>query len=283
MIMRVAGAPHGAVLQTLSVPGITLTEAAYSAQSQLSRHTHDCASICMVLDGVLHERLDHQRYDVGRYDILFKSRNTEHADTFGPNGARMLVAELDATWLSSHDSRGLVAEASVCLVGAVAADLTQRLYGELLRLDEGTPLAVQSLCLEILVNVIRTSAFAEQRRLPPWLRRAREILHDGYTEQLSLDELAKQVGVHPVHLAQVFRKSFGVTIGDYTRRLRVRRGSHALLSTHQSIAEIAMDCGFCDQSHFSRVFKRITAATPAEYRRSAGLAAIELAPDGPMQ
>lgn len=109
-----------------------------------------------------------------------------------------------------------------------------------------------------------------ERAMPSWLDRAREIVHHDCTGQLSLEAIARAVGVHHVHLAQVFRRTFGFTVGEYVRRLRVERGAAQLLATRRTIADIALDCGFCDQSHFTRVFKVVTSSTPGEFRRSAG-------------
>ncbi|MBA4183537.1 MAG: helix-turn-helix transcriptional regulator, partial [Acidobacteria bacterium] len=72
--------------------------------------------------------------------------------------------------------------------------------------------------------------------------------------------------IHPVHLARTFRRSYGYTIAEYVRRLRVDFACSALASSNESLAEIAVNAGFSDQSRFSKTFKRLTNLTPAEYR-----------------
>jgi AraC family transcriptional regulator len=79
--------------------------------------------------------------------------------------------------------------------------------------------------------------------------------------------LASDVGVHPVHLAATFRRSFGVTVGEYVRERRVERARRMLAEGKRSITEIAFDLGFANPSHFSRVFSAYTGATPLEYRK----------------
>ncbi len=282
MGIRVDVPTLGSTLQTLSYPGIILTEAEYYADARYPWHVHQRASFAVILNGRMTERFGRATHDVGRYDITFKPMETEHANAFGSTGARCIIVELESDWLEMHEPRTRGVLQGTCVRGAAPSELSQRLHGELLRQDVVTPLAVQSICLEMLVAVARASVSVERRRMPAWLLRAREILHDGCTEHISLDTLAMDVGVHPVHLAQVFRRSFGMTIGDYTRRLRIHRGARQLLTTTRSIADIAMDSGFCDQSHFSRVFKLVTGSTPAEYRRSAG-AGSALPPLDPVQ
>ena len=82
----------------------------------------------------------------------------------------------------------------------------------------------------------------------------------------ALVELALDIGVHPVHLARVFRKNFDCTVGEFVRRLRIERACKEIAESSAPISEIALALGFYDQSHFSNTFKRFTGMTPAAYR-----------------
>src|SRR5574341_1998626 len=103
---------------------------------------------------------------------------------------------------------------------------------------------------------------------PRWLQQARELLHGRFMEHLTLAEVAHNVGVHPVHLAQAFHKSYQCTVGDYVRQLRVEYACRELASSETPIVEIALAAGFCDQSHFTRTFKRCIGVAPSQYRES---------------
>src|SRR5262249_21772677 len=81
-------------------------------------------------------------------------------------------------------------------------------------------------------------------------------------ENLTHEAVAAAVGIHPVHLARVFRYHFGATLGDYVRRLRVEFAARQLITTEETLAGIALAAGFSDQSHFTRTFKRQTGMTP---------------------
>jgi AraC family transcriptional regulator len=70
-------------------------------------------------------------------------------------------------------------------------------------------------------------------------------------------------------LSRAFRRVYGQTIGECIRKARVRSAAHLLLSSRRPISEIATECGFCDQAHLSRAFKRIFGLTPAAYRLAA--------------
>jgi AraC family transcriptional regulator len=85
---------------------------------------------------------------------------------------------------------------------------------------------------------------------------------------LKLADIAEAVGVHPVHLAQTFHKSYRCTVGDYVRRLRIESTCRELATSEAPIVEIALAAGFCDQSHFTRTFKRLTGIAPSQYREA---------------
>ena len=80
-----------------------------------------------------------------------------------------------------------------------------------------------------------------------------ELLHAWPHEQPALGAIAAAVGIDPSHLARVFRKHHGVSIGAYGRRIRLERAAEQLVKTDRSIAAVAADSGFTDQSHFTSV------------------------------
>ena len=106
---------------------------------------------------------------------------------------------------------------------------------------------------------------------PHWLKHATEIVESRFLERLTLAEIASQVGVHYVHLSRQFHKYNRCTIGDLIRRRRVQYASHLLAHSRTPLAEIALTCGFSDQSHLSFLFKRYMGLSPSKFRRLAGL------------
>jgi AraC family transcriptional regulator len=72
--------------------------------------------------------------------------------------------------------------------------------------------------------------------------------------------------VNPAHLCRTFRRYRRRTIGDYVIGLRVQFVCRKLLETRDSLTEIAVEAGFADQSHMTRIFKRVTGVPPGAYR-----------------
>ena len=99
-----------------------------------------------------------------------------------------------------------------------------------------------------------------------WLEKIKEILRENYEETLTLNELADFVGVHPTHLARVFRQFERCTIGDYLRQFRIETARQKIINSKESLVEIALNTGFADQTHFTRTFKNVTGMTPTEFR-----------------
>jgi AraC family transcriptional regulator len=147
----------------------------------------------------------------------------------------------------------------------VPACLAGRLYEEFQQ-EGASTLALEGLLLEILAE-ISDPLPRPGGTLPPWLRRARELLHEQFSENLSLSDVAGAVGVHPAHLGRAFRRRFGSTPGHYVREVRVAFACSQLANTDEPLVAIALAAGFTDQSHFTNVFRESTGLTPAVYRK----------------
>ena len=103
-------------------------------------------------------------------------------------------------------------------------------------------------------------------RSPAWLRSAEELLRTRLGDCIGLSELAELVGVHAAHLARSFRVRYGVSVGEYGRRVRIEWAAAEVARGDRPLAEIAVETGFADQSHFTRLFKRHMGTTPAKFR-----------------
>ena len=106
--------------------------------------------------------------------------------------------------------------------------------------------------------------------LPPrQLQRVTDFMREHAAQDLLLDDLAALVGLSPTHFARAFRQSTGVPPHRWLTNLRIERARELLEAGDLPLAEIALACGFADQSHFTVTFKKATALTPGAYRREA--------------
>jgi AraC family transcriptional regulator len=102
---------------------------------------------------------------------------------------------------------------------------------------------------------------------PGRLRKIRELVKGKIDEDLSLDEMARAVGLSAGHFSEVFRNTTGETPHQYILRSRIERAKEMLCSSGKSrVLDVAIACGFKNQQHFARVFRQLCGASPTEYR-----------------
>jgi AraC family transcriptional regulator len=94
------------------------------------------------------------------------------------------------------------------------------------------------------------------------------LLQSRFSTRLELREIADHVGVHPSHLCRAFHRYRNRTIGDYVLGLRMQFVCRTLIETSDSLSAISQAAGFTDQSHMTRIFKRVAGVSPGAYRRS---------------
>jgi AraC-like DNA-binding protein len=87
-----------------------------------------------------------------------------------------------------------------------------------------------------------------------------------YTEQLTVTEIGKAVGLHPNYAMGLFKKAFGTTLIDYLTHHRISHAQRLLATTNEKIVEIAFNSGFNSISRFNEAFRRACGCTPREYR-----------------
>jgi AraC family transcriptional regulator len=116
---------------------------------------------------------------------------------------------------------------------------------------------------------MRAAPRAGRGGLASWQeRRCKELMNAHLSDQISLGELAKQCRLSISHFARAFRQSTGESPHRWLLKRRVETAKELLLSSELGISEIALDCGFTDQSHLTRVFSIMVGAPPGVWRRS---------------
>lgn len=105
--------------------------------------------------------------------------------------------------------------------------------------------------------------------LAPWQeRRAKEIMQARLSSNLTIADVAAECKLTPSHFARSFRRSNGVAPHQFLSQLRIDEAKRLMLSTKLPLADIALICGFGDQSYFTRVFSRTVGASPGAWRRA---------------
>jgi AraC family transcriptional regulator len=268
MIQQYSPITLGERLRTASVAGFVLTETTHEPNQELPRHNHELTNIAFVLNGSFTEVLDRRSIDCHPQSLLIKPAGEAHANRYGCAGMHCLLIEMHQRQLDALDSWSRALDQVTHVSGGSLSMLGMRIYKEFLLMDGATQLAIEGLMLELVAGLSRQRNVRLDVKRPRWLGRVREILEADFHDSLSLTSVAKAVGVHPVHMARMFRKHFGCTPGEYVRHLRIDFACSELSRSDTPLVDIALAAGFAHQAHFSRVFKMQTGMTPSEFRAS---------------
>ncbi|HEV2865611.1 MAG TPA: AraC family transcriptional regulator [Allosphingosinicella sp.] len=257
------GGTHGLQRHPLRAGPFVVSTTEHGPHFSVGRHAHERASVNIVLGGVYRETFSGESAGFVAHTFVAKPPGEAHSNAFGAEGARCLLIEVEDETVLRHFADVLgqpvvcPARPSFIEYAAILRELDPR--------DALSPISVESRVLQLLVNQSRGRGRV-YRTEPAWLKRTLEILHSEPPRRLSLAQIAGAVGVHPVHLARTFRRSQGISVGGYARRLRVERALELLRGSTLSLSHVAAEAGFYDQSHMSRVLKQTTGMTPGEAR-----------------
>ena len=267
------GCFYGEVLESRTVAGFGLVETGYSPGQKLSRHSHEHACFCFVLQGGFIETCGKRERSCNPSSLIYRPSDEPHLNHFQNAGGRCFNIAIEPRWLERVSQFSGSPGISIHWRGGLLALLAMRLYQEFRQMDEVSSLVIEGLALEMFASTARHYSALErrERRTPRWVKQARELIQVHFSESLTLAGVAASVGVHPVHLARVFRQHYRCTIGEYVRQVRIEFASRELSVSDAPLAEIAFTSGFSDQSHFSKTFKRLTGQTPAQFRKASRL------------
>jgi AraC family transcriptional regulator len=246
--------------------GLKLMEAIYAPNVQLPKHSHARASFCLILKGGYTETYGNLRLECAPCQLKFQPAGESHTDHYGTQEGRSFIIEIDDRWLDRIKSCSIPVNSPALHQELSSISLATKIRRELHQTDDITPVVVEGLMLEVIADVARKGKKAPARSESHWMEQVKELLHDRFTEHLSLSEIARSANVHPVYLASSFRQRYGCSIGDYLRKLRVDLARKLIAQTNDSLVEISLAAGFANQSHFTRVFKEHTGLTPTRYR-----------------
>ena len=255
------------VFTVVDAGGFRITDAWFPPGAHLSDHAHERTTFAVMLDGSFDLTLPGKRIECPPNTVLTEPAGERHANEIGTGGAHVVVVQPDPEDADLVEPCSQMLERLNHFREANISGLARRLSREVREPDEVSPLAMRAAVLEMFAMATRLDA-AERRaaRPPAWLTRVTELIHDRFRQRLTIEDLAAEAGVHPSHLACVFREHHGLPIGEYIRRLKLDWATDRLRDGEQGLARIAVTAGFADQSHFTRVFKKHTGVTPGQYR-----------------
>jgi AraC family transcriptional regulator len=253
---------------------IDCRQAHYHAGALRQRHYHDSAWVVFTLTGSFALNMRSAESLLTPRSLLYVPAGEAHSNVFGSQGAGVFVTAIDSAWIGDRlEIVSAEAEKPRIAPAGLLTGLALKIYREFRSPDTLSDLIVEGAFLELLGRWFRED-FHKPRSAPLWLRQVRGLLHDSFREPVSLNQVAQAAGVHPSHAAREFRRAYGMTIGEYVRKLRVEFVAEQLARPRKdaaSLTDLALNAGFSSHAHMAAVFNRVIGMPPGEYRKAHGL------------
>jgi AraC family transcriptional regulator len=224
---------------------------------------------CRGTNGVL------KRETVGTLTILPKGllpamRSAQTADllycAFDEAFVKGVTDELEGRLAPPHDKRGGLRDRAI-------SEILNLLVAEAQSGGASGGLYVDSLALALTIRFLflgerqPTRSYHTAMLPQQHLFRVQEFIESRLEANLTLQELASEVGYSRSHFLRMFHATTGMTPHRYVLKRRVERARQQLEQVEPSIAEVAFRCGFSSQAHLTLAFRKEFGITPAEYRR----------------
>jgi len=259
---KFVGAPvHARVLE-----GVSLAENTYSAGLLVATHAHDAPLVSLVLQGSATEEIGGRSRELGVQSLLYTPSYEAHGHRFLTPG-RWLNIQFTPGWLARVGAGDGALPAEPRIVRGSAVNWASRLGAELREPDAVSRLAIEGALTLLVAELCRLPGVGEPWR-PRWLGVVEEAIEASGAEPPSVADLAALAGVHASHLLRTFRRHHGTTVASYARRRRLERARAEIATSRRTLSTIALDAGFSDQPHFTRLFRAAYGETPGQYARS---------------
>lgn len=166
-------------------------------------------------------------------------------------------------------SNDALRDAVIELIHAVNSVLNEELESAVGSVQRSAALLHVNARLPEISNITRIASPVARGGLAPWQARIVKTHIDTHLDGgLRTKDLAQLVQLSSFHFCRVFRVSFGHSPHAYVTRRRIERAQGLILTTGRTLGEIALDCGFADQAHFTKIFRRLCGESPGEWRRT---------------
>ena len=152
----------------------------------------------------------------------------------------------------------------------VFGELFNKIYLEFTNQEPGYIHIIHAYVTELIIKIFRKMNSSQNRDIASHQRQIVEstlsYMRQNYHKHISLEELAAQAFLSKDYFARLFRETTGMPISAFLQKIRIEEACNLLVSTSQTIDDIALQCGFNDAKYFYSIFKKLTGLTPRQYR-----------------
>ena len=254
---------HGLEIELHRFNGARALRVVHPDAQAIEEHCHDLAYIGIHTVGRYRETFDGGDLEMAGPCAVLHPAGRPHADTVAAEGLETLTIEFDPAWLRRFGFHGRLDRSVAWSGGSVA--LAARRLSAVLRDHRATETEVGF----ATSGFLHQATVAGEERPPAWLDAAKQAV-SGH-RPVPTAQLAHHLDLNPAWLARAYRHFSGEGLAETARRSRVEAASALLRRTDAPLADIALQAGFCDQSHMNRCFAAVLGRTPVKVRSERAL------------
>ena len=233
--------------------GATVRRIIDPSRSVVAEHAHDWPVLSLYVMGGYRNITEGGAHDIAGPSFVFYGAGAAHRNDVGDAGFEQIEIEFDPDWLGTP---ALPREPVLRRVGGDGGARARRLAALC-----GTLLTEEQLrrAMHGLLSA------AEDKRVPAWIGKVDAALRVDPSRRIG--ELASDIGVSPAWIGPAYRRGTGQSIKETVARLRIEQAARWLRESDTSLATVATETGFCDQSHMNRLFRRVLGRSPIAVRQ----------------
>lgn len=247
-----------------------------------SDHCHNYFEILYLYSGECRFLLNDSVYQLRKGDLVFVAPGDLHHALYEMSSCEIITVYFKKEFV---EWSGLVKAPSPgvfhSFMGSIPAlyqeelvSLLTRMLSECAGIDEYSESYMSCYLHELLLTLMRHSVMNEEE---PELLNARDAdiltatkyIYRNYQKPLTLREVSDQAALSPTYFSKKFKQVTGMGFKEYLNFVRLKHARTALLTTNNTITDIALENGFNDSNYFKDLFKKIYGKSPREYRKSA--------------
>ena len=247
--------------------GFCVSESVHSAGGTKPLHVHATACLCFATRGTFSEGIRGRAHSFAPFELVLKPAGEPHWDAYGNAPVTMISVGVSEPRLSQiREGTGLFGAPHIG-GGAISRRLARRVH-ETFRLEASAPtdLLLEGLILE-LMGSLGLRARSKPGPSKPFGAPSSSSVRTSPVRSPSRTSRPRPASTR-AQLARLFRAQAHCSVGDYVRSVRVEHAKDLLRRNSLPLADVALQAGFCGQSHLTRVFRDQAHLTPAAYRRA---------------
>ena len=242
------------------VSGATVMREVYTGHMRLPEHEHDGVTLTIPLVGGFQALSDVGESSIVGASAVLHPAGRAHAVSIFDDGVEVIGLYLDPDWLR-WAGLGAKVDRTFYWTGGKAGALARRLARAWIADDWS-----EAMLAGYTVRCLRQAAVQEAPSKPRWMEHIDAAM--AVPAPLRVGDIARKLDLHPAWLNHAYRAAMGEGLNEALRRRRVELAIRSLRRSDAPLADIALQAGFCDQSHMNRTFRAFLGRTPLDVRRN---------------